>query len=332
MAVTRRLAMAETLQEPVFEPDEEFDDLPDFANEANRELHSRYKAKQRELATVEEELSENKERIEVMQQHLKSVVTEQQHTQQLVDAKIKEIETEDHLKQLAERERGRFASEYKRLTAELAEVSEKITATQTAIFKNNEKMDQFKLQMNWNQEELEQWALAARQKEEDNLALLKYTKADEAKVKDLNLQLEKMLAAVGAKKAELDAEITETQAKQIELDKTAEDFKNLHRERNELVQQWEVPRPPPRPLRPHPPPPPPSPRPPRRARSPRQAAVQAMQKRDEAIQRAHEDFLSAKRDLKERAGALREKEEFLKTEVREMPPRFCRDAAGMPPR
>ena len=27
--------------------------------------------------------------------------------------------------------------------------------------------------MNWNQEELEQWALAARQKEEDNLALLK---------------------------------------------------------------------------------------------------------------------------------------------------------------
>jgi chromosome segregation ATPase len=30
------------------------------------------------------------------------------------------------------------------------------------IFKANEKMDQFKLEMNWNQEELEQWALAAR--------------------------------------------------------------------------------------------------------------------------------------------------------------------------
>jgi hypothetical protein len=30
------------------------------------------------------------------------------------------------------------------------------------IFQANEKMDKFKLEMNWNQEELEQWALAAR--------------------------------------------------------------------------------------------------------------------------------------------------------------------------
>ena len=34
-------------------------------------------------------------------------------------------------------------------------------------------MDQFKLQMNWNQEELEQWAMASRQKEEDNAVLEK---------------------------------------------------------------------------------------------------------------------------------------------------------------
>jgi hypothetical protein len=30
-------------------------------------------------------------------------------------------------------------------------------------------MDEFKMQMNWNQEELEQWAVAAKQKEEDVL-------------------------------------------------------------------------------------------------------------------------------------------------------------------
>jgi chromosome segregation ATPase len=274
------------MEEPTpFDAAEEYNDLPDFANEENRTLHEQLKATEKQLAKVEEELSENKERITVMDQHLGSVVTEQQHTQRLVDAKIKEIETEDHLKQLAERERGRFASEYKRLTRELAELSDKLTAIQTGIFKGNEKMDQFKLQMNWNQEELEQWALAARQKEEDNLALLKYTKADETKVKDLNLQLEKMLEAAGAKRLELDDEITETQAKQIELDKTAEDFRALHRERNELVAQWE-------------------------------SAVAAMQKRDEAIQRAHEEFSLAKRDLKERQAALGDKESFLRTETK----------------
>ena len=33
--------------------------------------------------------------------------------------------------------------------------------------------------------------------------------------------------------------MTETQSKQIELDKTAEEFRRLHRERQELVRQWQ---------------------------------------------------------------------------------------------
>ena len=46
--------------------------------------------------------------------------------------------------------------------------------------------------MNFNQEELEQWSLAAKQKEEDNLALEKYRRQDEIKVKELNLEIEKL--------------------------------------------------------------------------------------------------------------------------------------------
>lgn len=48
-------------------------------------------------------------------------------------------------------------------------------------------------------------------------------------MKDLSLQLEKMLAAVQKKRSELEDEVTETQAAQIELDKTAEDFRKLHK-------------------------------------------------------------------------------------------------------
>jgi chromosome segregation ATPase len=154
----------------------EFDDLPEFANDSNRDLHRQLRENEKAIIVVETELAETKERIVTMEEHLKSVNTEQLHTQRLVDAKIKEIETEDHLKQLAERERGRFQAEYKKLQTELGELYDKVNAAQSAVFKGNERMDQFKLQMNWNQEELEQWALAARQKEEDNLALLKYTK------------------------------------------------------------------------------------------------------------------------------------------------------------
>ena len=103
-----------------------FDDLPEFANEANKALHRKLKEHEKALVVVETELVETKERIGTMEEHLTSVNNEQLHTQRLVDAKIKEIETEDHLKQLAERERGRFHAEYKKLQTELAELHDKV--------------------------------------------------------------------------------------------------------------------------------------------------------------------------------------------------------------
>lgn len=38
---------------------------------------------------------------------------------------------------------------------------------------------------------------------------------------------------------QLEEEVTETRTAQIELDKTAVEFKNLHRERQEVLKQWE---------------------------------------------------------------------------------------------
>lgn len=75
--------------------------------------------------------------------------------------------------------------------------------------------------------------------EEDNLALEKYQRRDEAKVKELNLHIEKLSKEVAEARVALADEVTETQSKQIQLDKTAEDFRRLHQERQELVQQWD---------------------------------------------------------------------------------------------
>ena len=41
-------------------------------------------------------------------------------------------------------------------------------------------------------------------------------------------------------KRDLEREATETQAKQVELDKTAEDFRVMHKERQDLVRQWQA--------------------------------------------------------------------------------------------
>ena len=50
-----------------------------------------------------------------MAEHLKSVQMELVHTQSLVDAKNKEIETEEHMKQITERQSGRLKNEIEKL-------------------------------------------------------------------------------------------------------------------------------------------------------------------------------------------------------------------------
>ena len=129
-----------------------------------------------------QETSENKERVSIMKEHLKNVHQEVDHTNNLVAAKNNSIKSEEHLQALAAREQGRYQQEIKAVVNEKVQKKDQLNLVQNQIFKANEEMDSFKLAMNWNQEEFEQWAIAARQKEEDNLALQKYTRADEVKI------------------------------------------------------------------------------------------------------------------------------------------------------
>ena len=229
------------------------------------------------------EIEEHQERLKILAEHLKSVQMELVHTQSLVDAKNKEIETEEHMKQITERQSGRLKNEIEKLDNRIADQQDRLNNIQNMIFKANEKMDQFKLEMNWNQEELEQWALAARQKEEDNLTLEKYRRADEAKIKELTLQIEKLTIEVAKKANELEKEVTETQAAQIELDKTAEEFKRLHSERHQLYLQW-------------------------------QETVENSRKRDELINETGEDYARAKDYLDKKKADLEDNKTKLQRE------------------
>merc|ERR1712217_87494 len=161
------------------------------------------------------------------------------NTQQLVDSKKNEADTEDHLAQLTNRQLGRLRAEQVRLQKLMDDTQDQVNAFSNELMRGNEKLDQFKLEMNWNREELEQWAIAARQKEEDELTLEKYKRADDSKVRELTLAVEKLTVENDRKKKELADQVTETQAKQIEMDKIAELFRQLHDDRRKLIDQWE---------------------------------------------------------------------------------------------
>ncbi len=75
---------------------------------------------------LEADVSENQERIQVMTEHLKNVQQELFHTEQLSTAKGKEIDSEQHMRQLAERETGRITAEMKRLDKQVSDLQDAV--------------------------------------------------------------------------------------------------------------------------------------------------------------------------------------------------------------
>eukprot|EP00928_Gymnodinium_smaydae_P048052 TRINITY_DN320_c0_g2_i1.p1 TRINITY_DN320_c0_g2~~TRINITY_DN320_c0_g2_i1.p1 ORF type:complete len:893 (-),score=305.30 TRINITY_DN320_c0_g2_i1:246-2924(-) len=213
--------------------------LPAYASEENKQIDAEVKRKEGEVERIEEKLELDGGRVKVMTEHLINVQQELVNTQQLVDAKRHEAETEDHMKALTNRQLGRLRSEQVRLQKLLDDTQDQINSFSNELMRGSEKLDQFKLEMNWNQEELEQWAIAAKQKEEDELTIEKYKRADDAKVRELTLAIEKLTFENAQRRKDLEELVTETQAKQIEMDKTAEIFRQLHEDRRKLISQWE---------------------------------------------------------------------------------------------
>ena len=84
-----------------------------------------------------------------MLEHLSNVQQELLYTQSRVDNKAREIETEDHLKRMTDREAGRLVVELKGLDKLVLDAADKMAALQASIYKGSEKMDQVRWLSVW---------------------------------------------------------------------------------------------------------------------------------------------------------------------------------------
>ena len=219
--------------------DGDVDQLPHFANDENHALHKLLGEKEEHLMKLRQKVTENENRIAVMTEHMKNVESELSHSRAILEAKDREMKTEKHFSVLAQKEKHRLRADNKQSEGEIMEFQNQLNHIHNDIFQINEKIESFKLKMNWKNEELQQWTLAAKQKEEDQIALERYRRADELKIKNLNIELESVSNAHRRTAQGLEREITETKAVQVELDNTASGFKELHRQRVGIIAKWD---------------------------------------------------------------------------------------------
>ncbi|XP_041261849.1 coiled-coil domain-containing protein 39 [Onychostruthus taczanowskii] len=254
------------------------------ANAENKALEDELHKLRKEKEDLQNELTNCEERIEAMTSHLKNVRQEINLSQSLYKAKENEIETEHHFKALAEREYGRLKNDIKRLKDEIASLREKKNTQENTINKTTKKLENLKQQMNWDEELLESWLQELNRTDNDAVAIQKYAVQDEGKLGKLTLQIEKLTMEANQKHRALDNELTETITAQMELDRAAEDFRRVHRERQEVIRQWEN-------------------------------AIRQMQKRDQEIDQCALLIAEVKQEIRNKEILLREKTAFLVNET-----------------
>ena len=217
----------------------DLDELPVFANNQNKELFLKIKEVERKIKQTKSQTEEHLARCQIMNDHDKHIKQDIDHTNHLLDARKKEIETENHLNAILEREKGRLKKELKDLRDNECSLTEEISIVETKIHNATSELDTFKESMSWNQKQLEQWVKSTAEKEDENVILQKYSRIDEVKIKELHLSIEKMTDVIVKKRADVQNIATEAQTIQSDLDRTSEIFQQEHNERRRLIQQWQ---------------------------------------------------------------------------------------------
>ncbi|XP_043110371.1 coiled-coil domain-containing protein 39 [Puntigrus tetrazona] len=254
------------------------------ADRENKALEEELQKKQKEQLNLENKINKNKDVISALTEHLKNLRQEVSHTQALCKAREKETESEVHFRALAERETGRLKQEISQLENQLKTLNEKKNAQENSVFKATQKLDELKNRLNWDQQTLEAWLQESAHKDEDTMAIIKYAKQDESKIRELTLNIEKLTLEANQKRKTLDSEVTESVTAQIALDKTAESFRQAHIERQEMISQWEN-------------------------------TIEQMRKRDQEIQQCAMLQAEVNEVIREKNDVLKERKDFMEREI-----------------
>ena len=149
-----------------------------------------------------------------------------------IEAELNLLKVEEVLQERLLKDKRNGEKRLQELDIQTDKLNEEIEEYQESI-RNTERIisEEMTNQLEWND--------AMNQIDEDLAKLSKYFQADEVKIKDLNLKLVKLREKVKVARNELKNASTRSRMAQLALDKNAEEFREAHKTRQEVVKQWE---------------------------------------------------------------------------------------------
>ena len=159
--------------------------------------------------------------------------------QELVKAKREEIAAEENLLKVEEVLQERLLRDKKMGEKKIEELDERAEKLNEEIEELEETIKNTKRIIEEEEDNKMEWTKAMNLIEEDLMKLSKYFQADEIKIKDLTLRLSKLRDKVKVTRDQLKSASTRSKMAQLALDKSAEEFREAHKSRQEVVRQWE---------------------------------------------------------------------------------------------
>ena len=184
-------------------------------------------------------ISEEAKQQEIYQEHIKTVREAKKLNQELVKAKREEIAAEENLLKVEEVLQERLLKDKRNGEKKIEELDERAERLHEEIEELEETIKNTERIIGEEEDNKMEWTKAMNLIEEDLMKLSRYFQADEVKIKDLTLKLTKLRDKVKVTREELKTASTRSKMAQLALDKSAEEFREAHKERQEVVKQWE---------------------------------------------------------------------------------------------
>ena len=217
--------------------EDENNKLPEFANAANKRLNEIINRYRKEIKVIQKEINEDSKILKILKDHKESVESQVETRDKMLTEMKKSNEIQKHTLELIKRQRGKIKFQKEKLIEEETNLKNRFNVIQNNISKANSKLDKYKLDTKYILEELENWALAAKEKEDDSANLNKYYQYDKYKINDLLVKIDILTNEVNELKENLQLEITDSIAANISLHKTTKQLKILHKERQDLLDE-----------------------------------------------------------------------------------------------